>query len=512
MFSKVLSGALVGIDGALVEVEVHLTGKKLPRFITVGLPEGAVRESKERVQAAIRNSGFTFPHKHITVNLAPADLRKEGTAYDLPIAVGILSALGYVNNANLEQCMILGELSLNGYLRRIKGVLSFVIAARDSGLKAVILPRENLDEGRVVEGIITIGLRSLTQVINLLNNPEKIKADSTKKETESPGVLLPEDDFHDVKGQIPAKRAMEVAAAGGHNVLMVGPPGSGKTMITRRLAGILPEMSKEESLETTKIYSVSGLIPESGGLIRQRPFRSPHHTISDVGLIGGGHVPKPGEVSLSHNGVLFLDELPEFRKNVLEVLRQPMEDGYVNVSRAMVSVCFPSKFMLVAAMNPCPCGFYTDPSHECTCSANHIQKYMNKISGPLLDRMDIHVEVPAVPINELSESRQGESSIMIRNRIVTAVKIQNARFSKVNGVYRNNQMKPSHLREFCRLDTNTAKLLEKAVERLGLSARAYDRILKVSRTIADIERCSEITTVHLTEAVHYRSMDRKLWS
>jgi len=511
MFAKVFSGALVGIDGALVEVEVHITGKKLPRFVTVGLPEGAVKESKERVQAAVRNTNFIFPNKHITVNLAPADLRKEGAAYDLPIAIGILSAIGEVENTILSKCMILGELSLNGRIRKIKGVLSLVLAARKLGLESVILPEDNAEEGRVVSGINVVGLSHLSQVVELLNKPHKITELCKKRKVDIASTKKYILDFFDVKGQVPAKRAMEVAAAGGHNVLMIGPPGSGKTMIAKRLPTILPEMSIEESLETTKVYSVAGLLLQEKGLLIVRPFRSPHHTISDVGLIGGGQFPKPGEVSLAHNGVLFLDELPEFKKNVLEVLRQPIEDGYVNVSRAMMSICFPAKFMLVCAMNPCPCGFITDPKHDCTCSNMAVQKYLGRISGPLFDRMDIHVEVPAVPFKELTGISDGDTSDQIRKRVRASVKIQNERFSETQGVFYNSQMESTHLRKFCKIKTDAELLLEKAIEKLGLSARAYDRILKVSRTIADLDQEVNINSSHISEAIHYRSLDRQLW-
>jgi magnesium chelatase family protein len=510
MISKIFSSATYGIDAYLVEVETHVE-KQIPGFIIVGLPDSAVKESRERVVAAIKNSGYEFPIKKITVNLAPADIRKEGSAFDLPIAVGLLSANGLIQNEELTETIFLGELSLDGKLRPIKGALPITVEARKKGIKKVILPIESSKEASIVSGIDVYGMENLSEVVNFLNGKiekQSIKSDKNEIVAKVNRYHL---DFSDVKGQENVKRALEVAAAGAHNILMIGPPGSGKTMLAKRLPSILPPMSFEEALETTKIHSIAGILSSETALITERPFRSPHHTVSDAALVGGGSFPRPGEVSYAHFGVLFLDELPEFKKNVLEVLRQPLEDAKVTVSRSKLSLEFPANFMLAAAMNPCPCGYFTDPNKECTCSPPIIQRYMSKISGPLLDRIDIHIEVPAVKYKELATKAEGESSEMIRERVIAARNIQLNRFANSNHIFNNGDMGSKEVRKYSKLDSAGEELLKMAMTKLGLSARAYDRILKVSRTIADLDNSENILPQHLSEAIQYRSLDRELW-
>jgi len=508
MLAKILSGAVLGVDGLQVEVEVDIS-MGLPNFFTVGLPEGAVRESKDRVKAAIKNSGYDFPNRKITVNLAPADLKKAGAGYDLPIALGILAAAETFSSKILDQYSVIGELSLDGSVRPTRGILPMVMAARAAGLAGILVPQANATEAAVVTGINVIAIDTLHQALEFLAGiitltPIQVDLDRLFHDHTEHEV-----DFSEVKGQEHVKRALEIAAAGGHNVLMRGTPGSGKTMMARRLPTILPDLIFEEALETTKIYSVMGLLPDSKGLITARPFRAPHHTISDAGLIGGGQTPRPGEVSLAHNGVLFLDELPEFKKYVLEVLRQPLEDGTVTIARAAHSMSFPARFIMVAAMNPCPCGYLGDNHHECTCSAIQIQRYVTKLSGPLLDRIDLHVEVPAVPFNKISDTGSAESSAEIRKRVAAATRIQKERSSRRRQHYNNSQMTPKDLKKHCVLDEPCRRLLEEAVNRLKLSARSYHRILKISRTIADLAASENIRAEHIAEAVQYRRLDRK---
>jgi len=508
VLAKVLSSAVFGIDAYTVEVEVDIaTG--LPAFSTVGLPDGAVKESKDRVKAAIKNCGYEFPSRRITVNLAPADIRKEGAAFDLPIAVGILAAMELVSKEKLEEFFILGELSLYGKVKPIRGTLPISVAARDAGLRGVIIPEGNSKEAAVVKGIEVLGVSNLFEVLDLLNGDRQIQPTTVDLEEIFAEEVSYPVDFNEVKGQEHVKRCLEVAVAGGHNVIMIGPPGSGKTMLARRVPSILPDMHFEESLETTKIHSVVGLLPSDSALVVQRPFRSPHHTVSDAGLMGGGGIPKPGEVSLAHNGVLFLDELPEFKKNLLEMLRQPMEDGKVTIARAATSLTYPADFMLVAAMNPCPCGYYGDSTHECTCTIPQIQRYRSKISGPLMDRIDIHIEVPAVKYRDLTATDSGEPSKVLKERINRARKIQSDRFRGLK-IHCNAQMTNRHIKRFCSIDDASQRLLEMAIDKLGLSARAYTRILKVGRTIADLAGEEEISAAHISEAIQYRSLDRNL--
>lgn len=507
MLTSVLSAGLVGIHAVPVGVEVDVGSRGLPHFSVVGLPDAAVKESRDRVRAALKNTGMNFPLKPITVNLAPADLKKEGSSFDLPIAVGLAASEGVLSGRSLNGFVMAGELSLDGSIKSIRGALCMGMMAKKLGL-SLILPVSNAAEAALVEGVKSYGVRSLPELVGFLRGEIKIEPSESGAAMDGIVAALYEEDFSEVRGQELAKRALEVAAAGGHNVLMIGPPGAGKTMLSRRLPGILPPITFHEAIETTMIHSIAGILKDDRPLVAARPFRSPHHTISDVALIGGGQNPKPGEVSISHNGVLFLDELPEFKRSALEVLRQPIEDSEVSISRAVGSVTYPASFMLVAAMNPCPCGYFGDGRHVCGCTPNAIHRYRSRISGPLLDRFDIHLDVPAVAYKELSAADYAsESSSAIRTRVTSAREVQLKRF-KGDGVFSNGKMKARHLKKFCRLDEQCRRLLESAMHKLSLSARAYARILKLSRTIADLDSSGEIRPHHISEAIQYRTLDR----
>ena len=510
MLIKVYGAAVQGIDATIITIEVNRS--RGIKFFLVGLPDSAVKESHERIISALQVNGYKFPTRQIIINMAPADIRKEGSAYDLPLAIGILASAGEIAEEKLSKYLIMGELSLDGSLQPIKGALPIAISARAQGFEGFILPKQNASEAAVVNNLNVYGVENIKDVIEFFNNKRDLQPTfvDTRKEFYQHQEICPYD-FADVKGQENVKRALEVAAAGGHNLIMIGAPGSGKSMMAKRLPGILPPLSLGESLETTKIHSVAGKLNKNDSLIANRPFRSPHHTISQVAMVGGGSNPQPGEISLAHNGLLFLDELPEFNRNVLEVLRQPLEDRHISISRAKYSLDYPASFMLVASMNPCPCGYYNHPTKTCTCNPGQVQRYLSRISGPLLDRIDIQIEIVPVPFEKISEQSKGESSSTIRKRVIEARKIQEQRFINHPGIYCNAQMESQLLQQFAQPDEKGLALLRTAMTRLNLSARAYDRILKVARTIADLDACETILAHHIAETISYRNLDRESW-
>jgi len=509
MLAKIQTCTLSGVDSIPVSVEIYMRECQLPGILMVGLPDLAVKESKDRIYAALATNGYKFPLHRITINLAPANLRKEGSAFDLPIAVGLLQAMGVIQKSNLHHMVIVGELSLDGQVNPICGALPIAIGARNNGCSEIILPEINAREAAVVSELKVYGVSTLKEVVEFLNGNLSIPPAEPVRFNPVESRFNHQMDMADVKGQEHAKRALEVAAAGGHNLLMIGPPGSGKTMLARRIPSILPSLTLTEALEISQIHSISGLLDPDSGLLRNKPFRAPHHSISMAGLVGGGAYPLPGEVSLGHHGVLFLDELPEFRRNVLELLRQPLEDGFVTIARAQISLTYPARFMLIAAMNPCPCGWRTHPERHCRCTPFQIERYLMKISGPLLDRIDIHLDVGPVKYRELTDERLGESTNLIRKRVENARVIQHERFGETReGVCSNAMMSPCEIQQCCKLDRESQRMMELSMERLGLSARAYHRILKLARTIADLDRSMQIRAYHLAEAIQYRSMDR----